>query len=180
MAARNDDSSDENSSDNESQSDNNNNTVQGTVRVGRHRHWASGKACIYKCPTGVNRKYHPGVGALKEIKHYQRESGWICSRLACARLFHELCQKVKEGLRWQAGAIIALQEGFEDYLVTLFHDTVLAAIHGKRVTIMPKDIHLVCQLRGETDPYAGSVSLQDIPRRKKHSDEVYKDGNRVY
>ena len=180
MAARNDDSSDENSSGNESQSDNNNNTVQGTVRAGRCHCQASGKARIYKCPTGVNKKYRPGVGALKEIKHYQRESGRICSRLACAHLFHELCQKVKEGLRWQASAIIALQEGFEDYLVTLFHDTVLAAIHGRRVTVMPKDIHLVRQLRGETDPYAGSVSLRDIPRRKKHSDEFDKDGNRVY
>ena len=180
MAAWNDDSSDESSSGGESQSDNNNNTIQGTVRAGRRRRQASGKARIYKRPTGVNRKYHPGVGALKEIKHYQRESGRICSRLTCAHLFHEICQKFKEGLRWQASAIIALQEGFEDYLVNLFHDTVLAAIHGKHVTVMPKDIHLVCQLRGETDPYAGSISLRDVPRRKQRSDEVDKDGNRVY
>ena len=131
MAAQNDDSSDKNSSDNESQSDNNNNTVEGTVRVGRRRHRATGKARIYKRPTEISRKYHPGIGALKEIKHYQRESGRICSRLACARLFHEICRKFKEGLRWQASAIMALQEGFKDYLVNLFHDTVLAAIHGK-------------------------------------------------
>ena len=180
MAAWNDDLSDENSSGSESQSDNNNNTVQGTIRAGRHCRRATGKARIYQHPTGVHRKYHPGVGALKEIKHYQRESGQICSRLACARLFHEICQKFKEGLRWQASAIIALQEGFEDYLVNLFHDTILAAIHGKRVTVMPKDIHLVHQLRGETDPYAGSVSLRDVPRKKQRSDEVDKHGNRVY
>ena len=180
MAAQNDDSSDENSSGSESQSDNNNNTVQGTVRAGRHHPWATGKARIYKRPTGVTRKYHPGVGALKEIRHYQRESGRVCSRLACAGLFHEICQKIKEGLRWQASAIIALQEGFEDYLVNLFHDTVLAAIHRKCVTVMPKDIHIVRQLRGEIDPYVGSVSLRDVPRKKQRSDEVDKDGNRVY
>ena len=180
LAARNDDLSDESSSGGESQSDNNNNTIQGTVRVGRHCCQATGKARIYKRPTGISRKYRPGIGALKEIKHYQRESGRICSRLTCARLFHEICRKFKEGLRWQASAIIALQEGFEDYLVNLFHDTVLAAIHGKRVTVMPKDIHIVRQLRGETDPYAGSVSLRDVPRRKQCSDEVDKDGNRVY
>ena len=75
MAAQNGDSSDENSSGSKSQSDNNNNTVQGTVRAGRCHHRATGKACIYKRPAGVNRKYHPGVGALQEIKHYQRESG---------------------------------------------------------------------------------------------------------
>ena len=120
------------------------------------------------------------MGALKEIRHYQRESGWICSRLACAQLFHEICQSIKEGLRRQGSAIIALQEGFEDYLVSLFHDTVLAAIHGKRVTVMPKDIHLVCQLRGVTDPYAGSVSMRDVPRKKKHTDDVDEFGNKVY
>ena len=180
MAAQNDDSSDENSSGSESQVDNNNNTVQGTDRVGRHHRQATGKARIYKCPIGVNRKYCPGVGALKEIRHYQRESRQICSRLASARLFHEICQKFKEGLRWQASAIIALQEGFEDYFVNLFHDTILAAIHGKHVTVMPKDIHIVHQLRGETDPYAGSISLRDVPRRRQCSDEVDKDGNRVY
>ena len=180
MAARNDDSSDENSSGGESQSDNNNNTIQGTVRVGRRHRRATGKARIYKHPTGVNRKYRPGVGALKEIRHYQWQSGRISSRLACARLFHEICQQFKEGLRWQASAIIALQEGFEDYLVNLFHDTVLVAIHGKRVTVMPKDIHLVHQLRGETDPYAGSVSLRDIPQKQQCRDEVDEDGNRVY
>ena len=64
----------------------------------------------------------------------------------------KLCQKEKEGLRWQASAILALQEGFEDYLITLFHDMVLAAIHGRRKTVMPKDIHIVRQLHGETDP----------------------------
>ena len=72
VAAQNDDSSDENSSGSESQSDNNNNTVQGTVRAGRCHHRATGRAHIYKCPTGVNRKYRPGVGTLKEIRHYQR------------------------------------------------------------------------------------------------------------
>ena len=159
MAALNDYSSDENSSGSENQSDNNNNTIQNTVKAGRHRGRATGKARVYKRPARVRRKYRPGVGALKEIRHYQRESGRICSRLACTRLFHEICQLIKEGLRWQASAIIALQEGFEDYLVSLFHDTILAAIHGKRVTVMPKDIHIVHQLRGETDPYAGSISM---------------------
>ena len=65
-------------------------------------------------------------------------------------------------------------------MVNLFHDTILAAIHGKRVTVMPKDIPIVCQIRGETNPYAGSIGLRDVTRRKKCSDEVDKDGNRVY
>ena len=159
--------SDSSSSGESGRDNNNNNTVQSTVNAGRKCLYAAGKARVYQLPTGIQRKYRPGVGALKEIRHYQREHGFICSKIACARLFREICDKQKTGLRWQASAIAALHEGFEDYLVNLFHDTVLAAIHGRRVTVMPKDIHLVRQLRQETDPYAGSVSLRDLPRRNR-------------
>ena len=133
LASRNDESSDNDSHESEQESEpdnNNNNTVRSMVRAGRRRR-LNGRARVYKRPKGMKRKYRPGIGALHEIRHYQRESGTICSRIACARLFRELCQKEKEGLRWQANAVLALQEGFEDYLVTLFHDTVLAAIHGR-------------------------------------------------
>ena len=160
---------------------NNNNTVLSTVNAGRKRRYVSGKARVYQRPKGIQRKYRPGVGALKEIRHYQREHGYICSKIACARLFREICDKQKTGLRWQASAIAALQEGFEDYLVNLFHDTVLAAIHGRRKTVMPKDIHLVRQLRQETDPYAGSVSLRDIPRKNRQGEDGIDDqGNIEY
>ena len=47
----------------------------------------------------------------------------------------------------------ALQEAAESYLVGLFEDTNLAAIHARRVTIMPKDIQLARRIRGETGRY---------------------------
>ncbi|CBI24852.3 unnamed protein product, partial [Vitis vinifera] len=40
-------------------------------------------------------------------------------------------------------------EAAEAYLVGLFEDTNLCAIHAKRVTIMPKDIQLARRIRGE-------------------------------
>jgi len=46
---------------------------------------------------------------------------------------------------------MALQEASEAYLVALFEDTNMAAIHAKRVTIMPKDMILARRLRGEKD-----------------------------
>ena len=46
-------------------------------------------------------------------------------------------------------AVGALQDAAEAYLVGLFKDTNLCAIHAKRVTIMPKDIQLVQRIRGE-------------------------------
>lgn len=55
--------------------------------------------------------------------------------------------------RWRVDAIEALQTSAEDFLVHLFEDANLCAIHGKRVTIMVKDIHLARRIRGiRVDP----------------------------
>lgn len=53
-----------------------------------------------------------------------------------------------ESMRWQSQAIQALQESAEAFLVHLFEDTNLCAIHAKRVTIMQKDIQLARRIRG--------------------------------
>lgn len=58
-------------------------------------------------------------------------------------------QDFKTDLRFQSSAVAALQEAAEAYLVGLFEDTNLCAIHAKRVTIMPKDIQLARRIRGE-------------------------------
>ena len=63
----------------------------------------------------------------------------------------EIAQDFKIDLRFQSSAIAALQEAAEAYLVGLFEDTNLCAIHAKRVTIMPKDIQLARRIRGEID-----------------------------
>ena len=55
----------------------------------------------------------------------------------------------KTDLRFQGSAVFANQEASEAYLVGLFDDTNLCAIHAKRVTIMPKDIQLARRIRGE-------------------------------
>lgn len=51
-------------------------------------------------------------------------------------------------MRWTAEALLALQESAEDFLVHLFEDCNLCAIHAKRVTIMPKDMQLARRIRG--------------------------------
>ena len=159
--------------------ENNNNSVAGTIAVGRRRRVWGGKARIYKRPAsttqgGVTRKYHPGVGALREIRFYQKEYGLIFPKIACARLFREICEDEKPGLRWQAVAVMALQEAMEDYLVNLFCDCVLEAIHGRRITVMPKDIHITCRIRGETDTYkaTGAITMRDVKRKHDDGDET--------
>ena len=142
--------------------------MQQTVRAGKCCRVWGGKARIYKRPKGVVCKYRPGIGALKEIRHYQKEFQVICSKAAVARLVHELCEN--KNLRWQAKAIMALHEAFEDYLVGLFEDCVLEAVHRKRVTVMPKDMFIALRIRGEIDQYKGSLSMRDVPCKKPAKD----------
>ena len=66
-----------------------------------------------------------------------------------AQLVQEIAQDFKMDLRFQSRAIGALQEACEAYLVGLYEDTNLCAIHTKHVTIMPKDMQLPCRIRGE-------------------------------
>merc|ERR1712167_409846 len=73
----------------------------------------------------------------------------LIRKLPFQRLVREIAQDFKNDLRFQSTAILALQEASEAYLVSLFEDTNLCAIHAKRVTIMPKDIQLARRIRGE-------------------------------
>ena len=87
--------------------------------------------------------------ALKEIRRYQRSTELLIRKLPFQRLVREIAQDFKTDMRFQGSAILALQEAAEAYLAALFADSNLAAIHAKRVTIMPKDIQLARRIRGE-------------------------------
>ena len=96
-------------------------------------------------------RYRPGTVALREIRRYQKSTELLIRKLPYARLVREITQDFKTDLRFQRQAIAALQEAGEAYLVGLFEDTNLCAIHAKRVTIMPKDIQLARHIRGERE-----------------------------
>ena len=112
-----------------------------------------------KAPKGGVKKryrYRPGTVALKQIRQYQKSTELLIRKLPFQWLVREiagdseiitspLCGKV----RFQSAAIMALQEAAEAYLVGLFEDSNLCAIHAKRVTIMPKDIQLARRICGE-------------------------------
>ena len=97
----------------------------------------------------LHRRYHPGMMALKEIRHYQKFMGFLIRKLPFQRLVREFTVKVAQEMRFPSSALLALQEAAEAYLVGLFEDTNLCAIHARRVTIMPKDIQLARRIRGE-------------------------------
>lgn len=94
-------------------------------------------------------RFRPGTVAIREIRKYQRSTNLLIRKLPFQRLVKSLAGEVKSGLRFQSSAILALQEAVESYLVGLFEDTNLCAIHARRVTIMVRDIKLARRIRGE-------------------------------
>ena len=94
-------------------------------------------------------RYRPGTVALREIRKYQKSTELLIRKLPFQRLVREVAQDFKNDLRFQSSAVMALQEAAEAYLVSLFEDTNLCAIHAKRVTIMPRDMQLARRIRNE-------------------------------
>lgn len=113
----------------------------------------STKSARKTAPTtgGVKKphRFRPGTVALREIRKYQKNTDLLIRKLPFQRLVREIAQDYNLNLRFQTVAVAALQEAAEAYLVALFEDTNLCAIHAKRVTIMPKDMQLARRIRGE-------------------------------
>ena len=96
-----------------------------------------------------SRRYRPGTVALREIRKYQKSTDLLIKKAPFQRLVREVAQDYKADLRFQSSAVMAMQEASEAYLVGVFEDTNLCAIHARRVTIMPKDMQLARRIRGE-------------------------------
>ncbi|KAG0291030.1 centromeric DNA-binding histone H3-like protein cse4 [Linnemannia gamsii] len=102
------------------------------------------------------RRYKPGSNALREIRRYQKSTDLLLLKAPFARVVREISADFVSqvslsdnvALRWQSAALMALQEATEAFLVHLFEDANLCAIHAKRVTIMQRDIQLARRIRG--------------------------------
>ncbi|KAF5313013.1 hypothetical protein D9619_003711 [Psilocybe cf. subviscida] len=127
---------------------------QKAVKSGTHSMFAaksnaSGGKRVSVGPVKKPHRFRPGTVALREIRRYQKTTELLIRKLPFQRLVREIAQNYKTDLRFQTSAVMALQEAAEAYLVGLFEDINSAAIHAKRVTIMPRDIALARRLRGE-------------------------------
>ena len=101
-------------------------------------------------PPKKQRRFRPGTVALREIRKYQKGTKLLIRKAPFQRLCNEIIRSdLKLDLRLQSTAVLALQEAAESYLIGLFEDVNLCAIHAKRVTIMPKDMQLARRIRGE-------------------------------
>ena len=95
-------------------------------------------------------RYHLGLLALHEIHRYQQSTESLIRRTPFNKLIKEISQEYRiypDGpgtpsvqVCFQSTALAALQEAAENYLVGLFEDVNLLAVHAKRVTVMPHDI----------------------------------------
>ena len=100
--------------------------------------------------TKTTRRYRPGQLALQEIRHYQKGTNLLIRKLPFQRLIREIARGFKLDVHFWSSTLMALQEACKAYLVRLYEDTNLCAIHAKCVMIMPRDIQLAARIRGET------------------------------
>ena len=115
-----------------------------------------------KSATGGIKKphrYHHGLLALREIHRYQQSTDCIIKRTPFNKLIKEIFQEYRvcpDGpgtpsvqVRFQLTALATLQEATENFLVGLFEDVNLLAVHTKRVTVIPCDIRLALRIQGD-------------------------------
>ncbi|KAJ2234869.1 centromeric DNA-binding histone H3-like protein cse4 [Coemansia sp. RSA 1722] len=119
---------------------------------------APARSADHGSPSRQKRRTPNGLKALREIRMFQKSTDMLISKLPFARVVREIAQDyvgdythsgTPSGLRWQSSAILALQEASEAFLVHLFEDANLCALHAKRVTIMQRDIQLARRIRGQ-------------------------------
>ena len=128
-------------------------------------------------------RYRPGLVALREIRRYQSSTENLIKCTPFQKLIREISQEYRicpDGpgtpsvqVRFQSTAIAALQEAAESYIVGLFEDVNLLAIHARRVTIMPNDIRLALRIRG--DHHRWRIPTEDpsrYQRQEKRAEEV--------
>ena len=116
----------------------------GKVPRGRYRTRHGRKMGLPHQEGGVvkPRRFRPGTVALRQIRKYQKSTDLLIRKLPFLRLVREVTQKINPTLRFQSTAVLALQEAAESFLVTMFEDVNVCAIHAGRVTIQPKDMYL--------------------------------------
>ena len=133
-----------------------------TIKGGKqpHKHLLH-KSLKHSTTGGIKKphRYCPGLLALREIRRYQQTTDSLIRKTPFNKLIKEISQDHRicpEGpgtpsvqVHFQSTALAALQEAAENYLVGLFEDVNLLAVHAKRVTVMPRDIRLALRIRGD-------------------------------
>ena len=120
-----------------------------------------------------------GTVTLREIKRYQKTVDMLLPRASFQRLVRSITLEMDHNLRFQSQALVALQEASEAYIVGLFEDTNLCAIHAKRVTVQKKDMDLARRIRGDRNfdyrdlqPKTGDEVFLQLPYSNRNADQM--------
>jgi histone H3 len=95
------------------------------------------------------RRFRPGTVALREIRKYQKSTNLLIKKLPFQRLVRQITRDIHHEMRFQSTALLALQEAAESYIISLFEDAHLCAIHADRITLTPRDLALAKRIRGD-------------------------------
>ena len=123
-------------------------------------------------------RFKPGTVTLREIKRYQKSTDMLLPRASFQRCVRGITMDMDHTLRFQSQALYALQEATEAYLVGLFEDTNLCAIHAKRMTVMKKDMDLARRIRGDRNhdfrdlqPKTGDEVFLALPQHNRRKED---------
>ena len=113
---------------------------------------------------------------MREIRRYQQSTECLIKKTPFHKLIREISQEYRvcpDGpgtpsvqVHFQSTAIVALQEAAKNFIVGLFEDVNLLAVHAKRVTVMPRDIRLALRIRG--DHYHWRITPEDAAQYERH------------
>jgi histone H3 len=108
---------------------------------------------IIKRAEGEKRphRFRAGTVALREIKRYQKSGDMLLRKQPFQRLVRSIAQEFSPNIRFQASAILALQEAAEGHLIDILADSNICAIHARRVGITDKDLQVASKIRKERD-----------------------------
>ena len=77
---------------------------------------------------------------------------------------------MKTYYRWSVGALGAIHEAAEQYLITLLENANLCAIHAKRVTVSVNDVQLVIKMLDMKKNFKTDESVTKVPTQAELDD----------
>lgn len=106
-------------------------------------------ACAVRIAPQITRRRKPGVKALQDVRAYQKQRPcFSIAKEAFRRIVYQMSADHQTESQWSPEALDILQTDMESYMIDTFKAAQLTAIHGKRVTVQPKDMQLARRLDG--------------------------------
>jgi histone H3 len=95
----------------------------------------------------TKRRYRPGTVALREIRRYQKSTDLLIGKAPIERLIHDIDTDLHSiRHRFKRSAITAIHLSAEEYLQSLFKNTIKVALNSKSLTIRPQDMDIAKQM----------------------------------